>query len=241
MSEIFNEATDKEPQTPTEIAPVNNQPVTPVQAQVPDALKELVGEGKKYKTVDDAIASLPHAQNHISTLESELAELRSKVSGMKTAEELIAEMKRQETPKVDDNQPKGVSPEEISQLVERVLNQKSTEQTQLSNARKVVDTFKEAYGDKAVEMYNKIAQENGIPVHQLDMMAKTSPQVILKLANIQKPQAGQSGKIISDQSVNTQQPAFDPNSIKVGKHATTKDMTRAWRAAGEAIKQELNL
>lgn len=234
MSEIFDESVDKAPQVPAE---------TPVDiAPIPEALKGLVGEGKKYKSVEDAIASLPHAQTHINTLETELAELRNKVTNMKTTEELLAEMKNQQiTPRVDDNRPIGVSPEEISQLVERVLTQKSTEQTQLNNAKKVVDTFKEAYGEKAIEMYTQIANENGIPLNQLDMMAKTIPHVVLKLANIQKPQVGQSGKITSDQSINVQQQVFDQNSIKVGKHPTTKEMTRAWNAAGEAVRRQLNL
>ena len=42
----------------------NQQPVF----QIPTEAAELVGDGKKYSSVEDALKSVPHAQKHIQTL-----------------------------------------------------------------------------------------------------------------------------------------------------------------------------
>lgn len=71
MSEqtIFNGEVDQTP-------PVVTSPPPPV---VPTELQELVGQGKKYATLDDAIKSVPHAQTHIAKLEQEAAQLREEL------------------------------------------------------------------------------------------------------------------------------------------------------------------
>ena len=72
MSEtIFDGAT-----TPTE--PVVPE-VTPTNT-IPQELVDLVGENKKYKTVEDALKSVAPAQAHISKLEAELAQLKEQIT-----------------------------------------------------------------------------------------------------------------------------------------------------------------
>jgi hypothetical protein len=47
--------------------------------EIPTEVQSLVGEGKKYQSPEDALKSVPHAQKHIETLESELAEAREEL------------------------------------------------------------------------------------------------------------------------------------------------------------------
>ncbi len=50
-----------EPSTNEAQNQVNQQPVF----QIPTEAAELVGDGKKYQSVEDALKSVPHAQKHI--------------------------------------------------------------------------------------------------------------------------------------------------------------------------------
>ena len=58
--------------------PDNQEPVVNLapQFQIPTEASELVGAGKKYQSVEDALKSVPHAQKHIQTLENELANVK---------------------------------------------------------------------------------------------------------------------------------------------------------------------
>ena len=46
---------------------------------IPTEAAEFVGQGIKYQSVEDALSSVPHAQKHIQTLESELAEVKEEL------------------------------------------------------------------------------------------------------------------------------------------------------------------
>ena len=63
------------------------------QFEIPTEASELVGSGKKYTSVEDALKSVPHAQKHIQTLESELATLKEELTKRRTTEELLDEIK----------------------------------------------------------------------------------------------------------------------------------------------------
>ena len=75
-----------------------------------------------------------------------------------------------------------------------------------------------------------------MPVEQLNTLAVTSPEAVLKLAGIKKPV--NLGKPTS--TVNTQGSFSQPQgelSAKVPKGASTKDLVNAWKIAGEKVKQ----
>lgn len=237
MTDIFNDTSDKEGQI---VAPEQTnvtEPVEPLKPNltIPKELEEFVGEGKKYKSLDDAFKAFPHAQKHISTLEKELATLREELVKRKTAEDLIREMEKHSRSEPEETaQTPGLDVNQISQLVENILNKKTVEQTQSANVKKVVDVFKNTFGEKAKEKYEQLARDNGISLEDLDRMTKLSPQVVLNLAQIKPIAPSQGNKVFSDISSpltsNQQQ-----SSIKVGKYPTTKEVGRALAAAREAV------
>ena len=59
--------------------------------EIPTEAQDLVGEGKKYSSAEEALRSVPHAQQHIKTLEEEMAELKEELSKRKTTQELLDE------------------------------------------------------------------------------------------------------------------------------------------------------
>lgn len=235
MSEpnIFNGDPDKgtTPEAPA---------VTTQEPSIPPELVELVGAGKKYATVEAALKALPHSQTHISKLEAELASLRDEVSKRKTAQELLDEIKSG-IPQGETTPKDGLSQDVVVQLVEKVISQKEQKQAAQSNIGKVVSTFRDAFKDKAEEQYNKLAQDAGLSVAELNRLAATSPMAVLKLAGInQAPVTPTPGKVTSD--VNTVALGTQSNqelSAKV-KGTSTKDVVDAWRIAGEKARKALN-
>lgn len=228
MSEqtIFNGEADQTP-------PV----VTPPSPVVPTELQELVGQGKKYATLDDAIKSVPHAQTHIARLEQEAAQLREELQKRKAAEDLLADIKAgitqqgETTPKVD------LSQETVSNIVKNVLRQEQESNIQAQNAKSVMTAFETAFGDKqkAEQEYIKIAEKNNLPVQMLNQLAMTSPEAVLNLAGLKKT-TQPVGKVSSDVNTinfNTTEPEMPSAKLKPG--ATTKDMVAALEAARQKV------
>ena len=211
--------------------------VTPPSPVIPTELQELVGQGKKYATLDDAIKSVPHAQTHIAKLEQEAAQLREELQKRKAAEDLLADIKAgitqqgETTPKVD------LSQETVSNIVKNVLKQEQESNIQAQNAKSVMTAFETAFGDKqkAEQEYIKIAEKNNLPVQMLNQLAMTSPEAVLNLAGLKKT-TQPVGKVSSDVNTinfNTTEPEMPSAKLKPG--ATTKDMVAALEAARQKV------
>lgn len=214
-------------------------PATPPTFTIPTEASDFVGEGKKYNSVEDALKSVPHAQKHIQTLESELANLKEELTKRKTAEELLEAMKSNVQ---SENTPPSVEFDE-TKLIEIVNQSIEAKEKQLSakqNANMVVSKFTEKFGEKAEEAFITLAKESGLTVQQFNSLAASSPKMVLRLAGIQEgketPPAHSSG------TINTQNLSNKPTelSARVPRGASTKDMVAAWKAAGEKVKQNLN-
>lgn len=232
-------------------APVNqvddNQPIEQKASQplpIPEELQDFIGEGKKYSSIEDALKSIPHAQKHISTLEQENQTYKQQVEKVKSMEELLEQMKAQQNTKeqptvapvgnegADDLLDKLA--QQMETLVEQKLAMKQQQDVQQQNKAKVVDAFKQAYGDKANEVYTKLSEETGMPLEALNNLAATSPKALMKLAGL-SGQAMQSSQK-PNSSVNTE--AFIANASSkpveakpVMYGATTADILSTWRAS----------
>lgn len=225
----------------------NEQPTQGVQQvdnptpefKIPTEALDFVGEGKKYKSAEDALRSVPHAQEHIKTLESELAQAREELTKRKTAEELLDEFKSGVQQTENTPQSVGLDQDTIMSMVNQTLEQRDRQTKAQANAQSVASKFTEQYGSKAQEVYNKIAQDSGLTVEQLNNLAATSPNVVLKLSGLDaKPTTvGKPSSSINTQALSSTKPT--ELSARVPRGASTKDMLAAWRAAGEKVKSQL--
>ena len=71
-----------------------------------DSLKLLVGDGKKYLTVEDMAKGMVHSQNHITTLESEATTLKDNQAKQTSIDDILAAIKsngNNEQQQSDDN------------------------------------------------------------------------------------------------------------------------------------------
>jgi len=209
--------------------------------EIPTEAQDLVGEGKKYASAEDALRSVPHAQKHIQTLEAEMAELKEELSKRKTTQELLDELKSETRQPVENTtQEAGLNEDAIMSLVNQTLQRNEQTKTAKANADSVAKRFQSKYGSEAETVYNKLAGELGMSTQQLNSLATSSPSVVLRLAGLTDSAPANVAK--SSGSVNTEslaqtKPASEL-SARVGKNKSTKDLVNAWRAAGEKIKQQ---
>lgn len=208
--------------------------------EIPTEAQEFVGEGKKYKSAEDALKSVPHAQEHIQTLESELAQMKEELSKRKTTEELLDEIKSGIQPQEATTSQGEINQDRIMDLVNSTIAQREQQSVAQTNARSVADKFTEKYGSEAEAVYNNLAKESGMSLDQLHNLSATSPSAVLKLAgfdnkptNVAKPQSTVNTETLSKQST-------DELSARVPKGASTKDLLSAWNAAGEKVKKQLS-
>jgi len=237
----FVEGTTITPAQPTTVEPT---PATQVVAPapvftVPDSAKDLIGDGKKYANVEAALASLPHAQEHITKLESENAQVREQLTRSKTAEEFLAEVKKTNTVETVEAQPvPEVDLSVVEQMVANTITANEAQKVAQDNTKAVVDKLTAHYGskEKAEEVYIEQATALGLGLAGLNQLAATSPDAVYKMLGLA---SGGSSNVHTTSTVNTEalgtqtkEPVAAP-TIMAG--ATYKDSINAWNAAANAV------
>lgn len=207
---------------------------TPPVLNIPDNLKELIGPGKKYATVEKALEALPHAQSHIATLESEAAQLRKQVEQGLDANKVYETV--QELLKAQRETPGSAPLDEaaIANLLDRKLTERESQLVAANNLKSVQDAMREKYGDedKANEVFKTRATELGVGVDFLKDLAKKSPKAAKEMLGLNTKAQGTPARLSS--SVNTDALAHTKSTKappSVMGNATTGNMITAWRAA----------
>lgn len=187
--------------------PVIEQPKPPV---IPDSLKELVGEGKKYATVEKALESIPHAQAHIARIEQEANELRQRMAEAKAAEEVYAKLMETMNGKNEATPPtSGLDEASVAALFDRRLAEREAEAAARANVEKVKKALVTKYGDKAEEIYKAKADELGVGVNFLNDVVRRSPKAAEELFGIKPAPAGggsSTGSLRTDNLSSTRPP-----------------------------------
>lgn len=235
---IFNGTPDLE--TPAVAQPAAVATSTTVVNEPTDLLAQITAEDgrQKYTSVNDALKGLQHSQSHIKNLEKELAELREAATKQKGVEEILEKItntnKEQETPATPQ-----LDVNVISSLIEQTLEQRAQKTTKDTNITTVISSMKSVFGEEAEKIFIKAAADNGLSVAQMNNLAAVSPNAVLKLVGVgeTKPPTipSKPTNVINTQALpSTKQQNVE--SLKVPAGARTRDVTSAWKAAGEAIK-----
>ena len=162
-------------------------------------MEELVGEGKKYASAEEAVKALAYAQNHIGTLEQDNQTLRSAADKAKTVEDIMSQLQSAKGSNGDDTgggndvgddtlQKAQTSPEDIEATVKKLLGEHAQTQSQQQNHDTVTKTLLSTYGaSKAKDVWDQAEKNLGV---DLEQMARTSPQAVLQLLGVtgQEPQ-----------------------------------------------------
>lgn len=210
-----------------ETPPVVEAPKPPV---LPDSLKDLVGEGKKYATVEKALESIPHKETHIDRIERENAELRQKMAEAVAAEEVYKKLTESFNPQGGVTPPaSGLDEASIVSLLDKRLAEKEAERIATQNVNKVKEALVGKYGDKAQEMYEAKARELGVGVQFLNEVVRRSPKAAEELFGITPKERGGAP---STPGINTTTLNNRPAAPKPARGPLSGgDLLSAWRAA----------
>jgi hypothetical protein len=162
----------------------------------------LVGDGKKFKTVDDLARGKAESDRVIAARERELAELREELGKRSTVEELMERMKQSTHQSAADqtregqppSEPQRLTDEDLEQRIAAISTKRDQERVVQSNVQEVTNRLLEVYGteDKANEVVNAKARELGVSTAFLQDVAAKSPKAFfaqLGLTEAARPSA----------------------------------------------------
>lgn len=204
-----------------------------------DSLKLLVGEGCKYATVEDLAKGMVHGQNHITTLESEATTLKDNQAKQTSIDDILAAIKAGDTTnqQQNDNQQQAdplvkdtSQPVDITQQIKDALDERATSDNATANVQKVTDSLSKSLGARANEVYTRIGKELGV---DLDELAKTSPEAVIKLCTGQQQQGSQQHSLPASTVHTTHTPA--------GGELNYAGIQELYKKGGMSIDQKFRL
>lgn len=232
-------------------APASNQPKETNANPLANLLGEIRNEQgqPKYRTVEDALVALRHAQEFIPKIkneshekEAELAELRAKVQRMDELERTVQQITQSQA----ESQTRGVvpKPEDIEAIVSQTLSKRQAAEKHAANQKLVTQTLVNAFGAENAEatFYTKAA-ELDYTKEQINALAAENPKALFKLMGISEQGANKQPLFAPTRSsVNTE--AFSPNQqsairrndrkVELGE---SRDEIAEYRTAGELVKE----
>jgi hypothetical protein len=173
MPELFTEA------QPDQVDPNKNY------------LEELVGEGKKFPSVEELARGKAEADAFIARITAENATYRDEVQKRKTMEEVLDQIKafqKTETPPI--NPPNHSEPTErenifdpskVEELVQAQFAKSQREQQEKNNYDGVIQVLTEQFGGGFQSVVQARAKELGLGQNFLENLAKTQPQAFLAI------------------------------------------------------------
>jgi DNA repair exonuclease SbcCD ATPase subunit len=231
----------------------NSNPPTPSSndqlAHLLTGIKNERGE-QKYKTVEDALNALKHSQDYIPQLSDKLRQQEQELIAAKAAADKITELEntlkaltqQSQTPPSTPT-PQGMSEEQVAALVSKTLTQAQQAEVAKNNLSKVVNTVKQAFGDKAEEVFYGKAQELGMSMEEINSLAARTPTAALKLLGVEgstpTPQPNNAGSINTSAFQPTPDSLISRNSKPTLVGATTADLN-AESANAKRMVEELH-
>lgn len=180
----------------------NIDPFAQTQSETENYLEVLVGEGKKFKTVDDLARGKYEADKHISNLEKELNELRTKAEQGLSLKDFYEKIRGETSnngnsgqPNVDQNKEPTASPEDIEKIVRDALEKSETERAVKTNAEQVRAKLAEVWGENASKELSRISNEIGVPIEELRNIGVRSPKALYKMLGIDGSAGAPSGTV----------------------------------------------
>ena len=155
-----------------------------------DSLKLLVGEGKKYATVEDMAKGMVHGQTHITKLESEATTLREDAQKQTSIDEILAAInadkgsnQHSEQQQQEDQPAAKPDTVDIATQIKTALAEQAQTTSAEANVQQVTSSLSKSLGARANEVYSRVGKELGV---NLDELSKTSPEAVIRLCTGQQ-------------------------------------------------------
>ena len=247
---------NQSPEPTTQVQQTTQSPGTTQPFSQSDPMKDLLAQIKnekgepKYKTIEDALNGLLHAQNHIATLvqekrqvETEINELRPVAEQVKELRQVVERLTQPSTSQEQTVQVQGLTEEQVANLVQAQLTKSQQQQVSKQNLEAVVATVKAKFGEKAEQEFYGRAKELGMSVEEVNALAARTPKAALRMLGIEDTQQVRTGTPAPTGSINTT--ALSPNtssfigrnSRKLEVGATSQDLMEEAAAARKMVDE----
>jgi hypothetical protein len=165
-----------------------------------DYLAELVGDGKKFRTVEDLAKGKAESDRYIATLTAQLDEARTEVQKRIALEELKTAILERDN---NNNQtpPTPVAPGSVvdADSIEELVNKKLTEAeaTKIRNANEaaVADKLTSVWGENAKVELARAGAAIGMSLKELQDIGQRSPQALFKLIGVGNQPVANGGTV----------------------------------------------
>ena len=187
MPDLFGTPAPTAAPQPTEQPPV--QPTAPTYDHLLTGLQNAQGE-QKYATIEHAFDGFAAAQQHIAKLEVEAIALKEQAAKAKSVEDILAAVQSQGQPApapVVEATPVSTPEVDIASLVQSTIAQNEKTKTEEANRTAVITKAKEAFGDKASELFYSKAAALGMTQEAINSLAGTSPQAVYNILGLSGP------------------------------------------------------
>lgn len=164
-----------------------------------DHLTSLVGEGKKFKTVDDLARGKIEADNYIQQLTSEQKELReayseleSQLKAGQTVEDVLRRMQESRGSEDGNQSSDTIAPEDILKLVDERLSKSKQEESRYANQAEAQAAILKHFNNneqKAREFVQQEAKRLGMNPDDLREIGAQSPAAFTRLLGLSQPRA----------------------------------------------------
>lgn len=155
-------------------------------------LEALVGDGKKFKSVEDLAKGKAEADRYIENLTSKLDELKKDLEQRQSMAEYLDQIRGQAKPdpvshQVDPNQvPPAANSSDLEKTLEELLARREQQKAHESNMDRVKRVLNENFQDQANIAINHKAQQLGMSVKKLQELAADAPSAFFNLMGIQE-------------------------------------------------------
>ena len=167
-------------------------PNTPPSTDVPAAtiLDQVVGDGKKYSSIEELAKGQQAGDTYINQLKDELSGLRGELDKRLTAEDMVQEIKRErEELKANQSATENTTPqyneEAVTELISKTFDQREGMKVSEANISLVDTKMKALYGtDKAQDVVASKAKEMNVSVQWLQDAAAQSPTAFFNIMGV---------------------------------------------------------
>lgn len=166
-------------------------------------LDELVGEGRKYASIDELAKGYAHLQRFNEQVKKEAGGLRSDLSSRLALEELVNKLASTQSQRdgvsnqalnnntdtmndrmnndgFDNKATNQVSRDDIAKLVRESLSEEQTRRTREQNRASVVQEMRKAWGNDYVDRLRDVQRDLGLSDTALNDLAEQAPAVFYK-------------------------------------------------------------
>lgn len=150
----------KEQGTETKVEDKSTAVGTQNKDDLPEAVKMLVGEGRKYANLEELAKAYVHIDGFAEKLKSENHEMREALAKAKTFDDVLVAIKagssREETD-TSSKSPSGLSAADVAKIVSTTLAQNKTQEQRDANLKAADAALRQAFGSKAQEVFEREA------------------------------------------------------------------------------------